>query len=180
MENQKLRAKIGEHEFEAEGPKEVVTEQFNAWKEIVLSRTANKSTPDRTDQSGVSGAGTTNGQPQTTDTEALSRIVAVDEKRQLVTLVVHPSGDQREGDAIILILYGFRLLLQQEQVGATKIAEAMRTSGMTFGRIDRDASEHITSGYMLKTGRAKGSKYRLSNTGVRRAAEITQALAAQM
>lgn len=37
MDGYKLRVKIGDHEFEAEGPADVVKEQFELWKSLVTS-----------------------------------------------------------------------------------------------------------------------------------------------
>src|SRR5690349_20194471 len=38
METSKIKIKIGEHEFEAEGPAEVVQTQFEAFKELIASQ----------------------------------------------------------------------------------------------------------------------------------------------
>ena len=37
MENTRIKIKIGNHEFEAEGPSKIVQEQFEAFKQLIAS-----------------------------------------------------------------------------------------------------------------------------------------------
>ena len=71
-----------------------------------------------------------------------------------------------KADAVVLLLYGCRVLRHEEEVAVTKLAESARISGFTVGRVDRAVAPHVRSGYVLKGGRGKGGKYRLTNTGL--------------
>ena len=44
MADYRLKIKIGEHEFEADGPVDAVKSQFEAFKELITSLTAQKQT----------------------------------------------------------------------------------------------------------------------------------------
>lgn len=93
METFRLRVKIGPHEFEAEGPKDSVMAQFEAWKTLIGS------TPATTPPVSKVVAPAT----EVPTREGLSApwdVFEVDEKRRLVTLRVHPTGETRDADAV--------------------------------------------------------------------------------
>src|SRR3989442_13476553 len=103
METHKLRIKIGPHEFEAEGTKEAVAAQFEAWQQLVASLPPEKPDAGRPKiPRTVTEIKTPEGRTAPWD------VFYVDDKRKLVTLRVHPSGENRDGDAGLLILYGYR------------------------------------------------------------------------
>jgi hypothetical protein len=62
----------------------------------------------------------------------------------------------------------------------TKLTEAMALSGLKVVRVDRAIDPHTTAGLVLKSGRGKGGKYRLSNTGLQRAEQLTVELRSRM
>lgn len=174
MEAFKLRVKIGPHEFEAEGPKESVTAQFEAWKALIGS------TPPTTPPISKVVAAATEVRTREGFTAPWD-IFEVEDKRKLVTLRVHPTGETRDADAVLLILYGYRQAFQQEDVPVTKIMESLRVSGLRPGRVDRAASPHVRAGLLLKAGKSgKGGKYRLTTTGFARADEMARSLFEQL
>jgi hypothetical protein len=73
----KLRMKIGVHEFEAEGPRDVVTAQLETWKHLAGLGAAPATADGRT----ASG-----GDP------ALCPLFAADAERKLIRLRVSPRG----------------------------------------------------------------------------------------
>jgi len=161
MEASRLKVKVGQHEFEAEGPAEQVAAQYESWKELV---------------SNLAKVGAV--------TEAETReetIFSCDKKGGLISLKVHPpAGESRAGDAILLVLYGFRKAgndgAGMAEVPVSKLKESLDVSGLGVRRIDRAAQAYIRSGYVLKSGRRRGGIYRLTNTGYARAEEIAQEL----
>lgn len=165
----KLRVKIGPHEFEAEGPKDVVISQFETWKELIASPSAAQPTNPRFPPA-VTEVRTREGYAAPWD------IFNADEKHKLITLRVHPTGDTREADAVLLTLYGYRQTWQQDEVPVTRIKESLEVSGLRPGRIDRAVAPYIRSGLLIKTGRGKGGKYRLTNTGFAKADEMARTL----
>lgn len=177
MDSQKLRIKVGEHEFEAEGSSEKVSEQFNAWKELIASlpqKAQGGSTPPQNNTGkllkNVTEVRTSEGFSAPWD------IFQVDDKRKLVTLAIHPSGDDRDALAMLLIMFGHKKSYGQNEVLATRLVEAMEVSGFKPGRIDRTLAKFIDAGLVLNSGRGKGSKYRLTNTGYAQADELARQL----
>jgi hypothetical protein len=181
MDSQKLRIKVGEHEFEAEGSPEKITEQFEAWKELVASypKTTNGSQPPAGIPSGrllrnVTEVRTTDGFTAPWD------IFVVDEKRKLVSLQLRPTGEDRDSMALLLLLFGYKKAFEQNEVLATRLIESMNVSGLPPSRIDRSLAKFVEGGYVMNFGRGKGSKYRLTNTGYAMADEAARELFAKV
>ena len=177
MDSHKLRIKIGEHEFEAEGSPEQVTAQFEAWKELVTSVPI----------SGSSGTKVTTKFPgNVTEVKTQDGFAApwdifeIDDKRKLVTLKIHPTGDDKDELALLLLLFGYKKSYAQDEVLATKLIASMQVSGLRPGRIDRTLAGFIDNGLVLNSGRGKGSKYRLTNTGYAKADETARELFAKV
>jgi len=169
----KLRVKIGVNEFEAEGEAEWVSAQVETWRELLSAaprtppagRPAEEAEPPP-DEEGL-------GEDLA---PKLTKVFAVDKRKKLVTLRVQPSGNQREADAILLLLFGYTKLLGQDDVLVGLVKESMADSGLRVDRVDRAIAPHQTAGYARKGGTAKGSKYRLTNTGETRARELVSVL----
>lgn len=177
MENYKIRIKVGPHEFEAEGPRDAVEAQFAVWKELIQAQPQAK-VSDK--QGPVLPTNVTEVRTREGYFSAPWDIFNVDEKRKLVTLKAHPAGENRDADAILLILYGYLKANQQDEIVVTKIKESLGVSGLNPDRIDRTVGKYIGEGLLLKTGRGKGGKYRLTNTGLARADELARLLFEKM
>jgi hypothetical protein len=169
MEPYRLKIKVGPHEFEAEGSEASVAKQFEAWKELIgsLGTAAPTKTvePDNADDNGSNGG-----------VELPSAVFRVDRTRRMVSLSTQPSGEHRNADAILLIIYGYARAFDQEFVQVTTIKESMATSGLTVDRVDRAIAPHIRANFIRKGGTAKGSRFRLTNTGLARAEELVREL----
>lgn len=181
MDVYKLRVKIGPHEFEAEGPKDAVIEQFEAWKNLIASLPA-AVIPEThlKPQPAPSGEESPKLPANGPSREQLSHVFELDEKRSSVTLRVQPTGDRRYADAILLVLYGYRRLRDEDEVPVTQLKGALASSGLTPGRIDRAAEPYRRDGLLIKSGLAKGGKYRLTNRGISRAEEMVTTLLGQL
>jgi hypothetical protein len=181
MDSQKLRIKVGEHEFEAEGSPDKVSEQFEAWKELVASYP--KATNGTQKPPGGSSGKLLKNVTEIRTTDGFSApwdIFSVDEKRKLVTLTIQPSGEGRDAMALLLLLFGYRKTFEQQEVLATRLIESMQVSGLIPGRIDRTLAPFVEAGFVLNSGRGKGSKYRLTNTGFAHADETARELFAKV
>jgi hypothetical protein len=179
----KLKVKVGLNEFEAEGPAEQVTAQYEAWRQLIAAAPQVATPPP----------GGSPMIPASTVTEVKTRdgfaapwdIFDYDESRDLMTLKVHPpAGENRDADAILLVVYGYRKAGNSgagvTEVPVTKLKESLDVSGIRIPRIDRAVAGYLTAGYLLKSGRAKGGIYRITNTGFARAEELAQRLFAQL
>ena len=171
MDAYKLRVKIGTAEFEAEGPEQMVKEQFAEFKKMIEPRPSNAgpaapgAMPNGHRDSGLE---TAHELPP-----GYERMYQVEERsgRRFVKLHFLPTGEGREAVALRLVLLGYRKALSEDRVRVTTLLEALRGSGLPLQRLDGYAAEAINQGLLLKGGTGKGGTYGLSVTGVKRAEE---------
>jgi hypothetical protein len=167
MDNYKLRIKIGEHEFDGEGPAEEVKEAFATWKELIASVPSQPSITKDNANNHYS-----DGDSDHVDPARLSRLFLNDAAKDLVSVKIFPRGNERERDTLLLILFGYKTLRGQHEVMATKLTRAMRQSGCKVSRVDRLSSRYINAGLLNKGGMGKSGRYSLTNTGVTKAVEV--------
>jgi hypothetical protein len=171
METYKLHIKVGPHEFQGEGPEEAVKKSFEDWKSLITSMPAAEVSKPMSSQSPVG-----NGSIPPRDGDLLAKLFLLDEKRGLVTLRILPRGDDREADAALLVLFGFRQVKEQDEVLVTQLKPALKQSGCNVDRVDAVVAKYQREGLINKGGSGKGGKYSLTNSGVEKAANIAQGL----
>jgi hypothetical protein len=188
----KLRVKVGHSEFEAEGPEDAVREQFRLFLDAM-----NAAPPPLPDSPRLPAAsppsddrfaptpppvplalGPAAGPPPTggIDADLLSRAFANHAKNG-VSLRVLPSTQERAGDALLMLLYGFRTLKQQDDVSALILMDAAKQSGLQLERVDRTLAR--ISQYVLRGGHHRGTRYGLTNPGVLRAETLLREMLEQ-
>lgn len=177
MENYRLRIKIGDCEFEAEGSQEIVERQFSEFKELL------KSPPVSNHQeSNNNGGGANEGNapklitPVFFATNQYWKTFKFDEKRNLLSLSIKPMGDAAQADAILLLLFGYKFLKEQDEVIVTQLKDGLEQSGFSVNRIDRVIAPYVRSLFVIKTGKAKGGRYRLTNSGTTKAQTLANQL----
>ena len=171
----KLRIKIGPHEFEAEGSQDYIKEQFEEFKDLI-NYDANQQ-PAEHEQPSTTGTETLEDERVR---ERLGLLFAHDANRNLISLRIPTTGDHRVADTILLILLGYRLLRNEDELLVTQIKTSLDQSGNRAGRIDRITARYVSDGLMIKTGKAKGGRYRLTNMGIAAAQELMERLLAQV
>jgi len=108
--------------------------------------------------------------PESSDREVLMRIFDLHEDGA-VTLKVLPKGPDTNADAMLLLLYGYYRLKNEECVLATQLFRAAEQSGIS---LRRPANEYArNSRFVTKDGQRKGSHYALNSHGLAMAKEIT-------
>jgi hypothetical protein len=159
----RLKTKIGDHEFDAEGSPEYVREQFQAWQELVkLAVSIPAVTPH------ILATQPADGQPippkndgSPLSDQELVKIMRVDGRYVSLTAratTVH--------DAVLLMLYGQKVLRNNEAVtGAELLSGLGSTGGFPAPRLDRILDKLATDGDVMSFGERRGKKYRLTNTG---------------
>ena len=172
----RLRVKLGAHEFEAEGPRDVVAEHFKTWQQLVAS---SQVAPPALAPVSVATAPVMV-PPTTAPTPAALDIFAVDASRKLVSLRVYPTGKNQHADAAFLILYGYHECLPRDgqAVDVSRLKTALAASGYRNARIDRTLAAHVSAGSVVKVGYRRGSTYQLTTSGYQRAATLARALQA--
>jgi hypothetical protein len=165
MDAYRLKLKVGEHEFEAEGPPESVERQFQAWKELIATAPRQKeNTP----------AVSSDQEKKVDNPEvplALDRIMRMDER--IISLTAPP---ELAPEAALLILLGQRQLRSNEAVTGNEMMEGMQQSGFRLARVDRVLENLATDGSVIRSGAHRGTRYRLSNTGLTRAQGIARSV----
>jgi hypothetical protein len=170
-EVRRIKMKIGDAEFEAdvqEGSVQPMYEQF-----LIALQRRSRMPPrpiiDTTSARKAFSAETVISPPGSPDHEFLLRIFDMHEDGA-VTLKVLPTGPDTYADAMLLLLYGYYRLKNEEYVLATQLFRAAEHSGIS---LRRSAKQHVrNSRFVNRGGRRKGSHYALNNQGLAMAKEI--------
>lgn len=174
MDIYKLHIKIGPHEFNGEGPEESVKNAFEDWKSLIGDLPRGNLTLPSTTASSPMGATT----PLVLESEQLVRLFVTDDKRGLVSLRILPRGENREQDAVLLILLGFKRVKDQDEVLVTQLKPALKQSGCNVARVDSVVAKYLRDGLINKGGMGKGGRYSLTNSGAEKAISLASGLLA--
>jgi hypothetical protein len=170
MDTCRLRVKIGPYEMEAEGPRDFVEKHYGSFSERI-PQTGQQIVPVHQNQQATApneGLGVGSLDSEFRD------IYKVDGK--IVTLTSKPTGTDSEFDGLLLILFGQREMRGNDLVSADELLNGMKQSGFTVDRTDRLAGRAEAAGLITRAGVRRGTKYRLTNPGVDRAAKAAQQL----
>ncbi len=169
MELNKLRIKIGDHEFEAEGPPEVVQAQLAAFKELVAStpalRKQNESVTDEVQD--------TQAQRQPNAPLTLDKIIKIDGR--VASLTAQPNSLE---DALLLLLLGQKTFRNNDGVTGGEIVNGLKVSGQSNDGTPRILKKLASEGSVIITGAHRGKRYRLTNQGVSKAQEVAKGVIA--
>lgn len=154
----RIKIKLGDAEFEAEGAEDKVQaqyEQFLALLERVGTKPSAKSPASKS--------------ASTLDDSRIARLFEL-RPDGVVVLRLRPEGLE-SADIVALLLYGYRKLKNEESVLATQVLKAARLSGLGIERVDRAAESYVPR-FILPGGARKGTKYTLTMQGVTKAEEV--------
>jgi hypothetical protein len=188
MEPYKLKVRIGQHEFEAEGPSEIVQKDYESF----LLRVESDDKTSTNSASEVAKNGDLEGIPAkeltaralagefnldgALDAQAEAQRLAKIIRREgdYLSLSAFPQGDAREGEAALLLLLGHKIFLGANEVTAVSLSQELKQSGLAIDRLDRVMNPYSEEGgsMILKTGQRRGARYRLTNLGMNKAREI--------
>jgi hypothetical protein len=167
----KLKVKIDGQEFEAEGLPDLVTRQFEAFRLMIQG--AGLVTGERAIYS--EGRRPLDPTPHEPIAQAghrdvdLVKLFRISPQTQLLSLRQPPVGRYPEADAILLLLLGHKRLRHEEDVPVTVLTEALKQSGCRVKRLDRILTVYTKDHSVVRSGRGKGGKYRLTNLGLKKA-----------
>lgn len=168
----KLKIKFGDHEFEAEGPSELVQSQFELFRKLVESAPPPVATPPL-----VGGAP----MPPTQEVAPITGKMAGElmlgrimrHEGRVVSLTARGSGLE---DEILLILLGQRNLRSNDSVSGAEIMDGLRLTGRTVNRIDYQIDKMTQAGDVITVGNGRARRYRMTNQGLAKAQELAMDL----
>lgn len=179
-DSNKVHLTFNGDEFNAEGSDQLVRDLFNDWKQMLAEKKSStpvdslsvprpcrlsKAIEEIKMKDGMVGA------PWD--------IFQVDDKKKLIALLVNPTGETRNADAVLLVLYGFKRALETDEVKVTTLKKCLAISGLRPNRVDRTMNAYVPQ-FAFKTGRGPGSKYRLTTPGFDRADGLARSLFEQL
>jgi hypothetical protein len=188
----KLFVRVGNAEFKAIGPQDLVKEQFDLFLGVVSEIPGAIAAVPRNG----SAKPKINGTPKAIDPELpanhheqfeenLTEIEGIDvplsngdvtplTKEQIdrayrldgksLSMRVLPHTKDPGADGLLLLVYGFHAILDQKEISALILAESARQSGVMLSRIDRTMAR--MKQFIRRGGRAKGTRYQITNPGI--------------
>ncbi len=165
MDTSKVRIKIGEHEFEAEGNSETVQAQFLAFQAIISGLPAKGQSKEVEEIAQV--------QEKNTDAAHLPLVRIMRVQGRVVSLTAIPPTLE---DAALLIMLGNLELRNNEASTGQEIGDGLAQSGRPVPRTDRVVGKLMDEAYVLKSGIKRSSRYRLSNSGHKKALAVAREL----
>ncbi len=184
-EVRRLKMKIGEAEFEADVPENEVQPMYHQFLSMLERRNQAavplSTTGAKADQRPAIEATIRAGSSmqslsvqalgETVDDTLLARIFDLHENGAVTLKVLPPTGPDTDADAMLLLLYGYHRLKNEDYVLATQLFRAAAQSGIT---LRRSVNEYMrNSRFVIRGGQRKGSHYTLSSHGLAMAKEIT-------
>ncbi len=168
----RIRIKLGDDEFEAEGPNEIVAAHLRTWERLRGGGASSE---------GIAAAkgSSTNGGAESNGASSPAELFSLDTERRVVTLsqTVRPMP---HADAALLLLFGFHRTLGGDghAVPVTRLKAALAASGYPVERVDRMLAGHIDAKLIRKRGHRIGITYELTEAGFQRADAWLQNLGA--
>jgi FKBP-type peptidyl-prolyl cis-trans isomerase (trigger factor) len=161
----KLKMKIGEHEFEADGPAEVVQAQLALFKEMIANATPKQSDAAPQERE-IANLDSLPHQPIEKIMKSEGRVVSLTAKCETVD------------EAVLLILLGQKDFRNNQEVTGSEIMDGLKQSGYQIERVDRVTDKLSQDGDMITIGVHRGRRYRLTNQGLAKALIIVKELIA--
>lgn len=170
MTDYRLKIKVGEHEFEAEGPADVVQSQFAAFRDLIgmIGIEKTRTSTENTIAMSESEKPVNNGVPGTLPLEKIMRA-----EGRLISLTVRAASIQ---EAILAVMLGQRQFRANDSVTGSEILDGLRESGQAVSRIDHTLNQLSDDGSVITIGAHRGRRYRLTNAGVSRAQGIARSM----
>ncbi len=178
MDTHRIKVKLGDAEFDAEGSPEAVQAQYDAFLAAVAA--VPRKTPDSQAQPVVVGAAAlATGQATVNGVGAVSGVATgimerVFRQGDTLSLAALPRGDNAAADAMLALLYAYLRLKNEGSVTGTLLMKSAKKSGVNIERVDR-IMDRLTD-FVLAAGVKKAKRYQLNNPGILRAEAIVNSI----
>lgn len=163
----RLKIKIGEHEFEAEGPVEVVQAQFALFKELIAA------TPQKPTEHATEATTEEKNSAAQIPHQAIEKIMKAEGR--VVSLT---AKCDTVDEAVLLILLGQKEFRSNQEVTGSEIMDGLKQSGYQLERVDRITDKLTQDGHIITIGVHRGRRYRLTNQGLARALTVAKEIIA--
>jgi len=168
MQMSKIKVKFGEHEFEAEGPTELVQAQFQTFSDLVCSPTPALSLVPRSDRaSTVATQETAEVCP-----DGLGKVLRVQGR---IVWLTAPSSTPEE--AALLVMLGQCDMRNNLSSTGQEIHDGLERSGHWVRRVDRLLVGLVKSRLLVTSGSGRAMRYCLTSQGVQKARALARHLA---
>ena len=161
MEHLRVRLKLGEHEFEAEGPPADVVAQFAAFRALVWPPPLPPPAAEAPQPVALPPADLTRAE--------LTRLMRLEGR--IVSLITAPASVE---GGILLALFGQKLLRNNERVMGGEIIEGIRRSGRLVERVDYHNHKLMRAGDVVAVGSGRAARYGLTKQGEEKAAALAR------
>jgi hypothetical protein len=166
VDSYRIKVKIGDNEFEAEGSPDIVKAQFEAFKELISSLPPRNDTPIVTPVQQATTIQQVTSELEQPNFEKMFRV-----QGRVISLTALPGNVM---DAVLLTLFGQRTFRNNDSITGAEIKDGLVQSGYRLDRIDRFVDKLTAEGLVIKIGIGKASRYRLTNQGMARAAGLAR------
>ena len=180
MESSRLKMRIGSHEFEAEGSPEVVQQQLEAFKVLLLAQPVSIGgeqpiRPEAPTSEEIASAAPVPAAPPSAAHVRLENILHADGR--VISLTALPGTVE---DSALLIMLGQKELRNNISATGQEIGDGLAQSGRPTQRVDRIMEKHIREALVLRTGLGRATRYRLTNQGLSKALNVARELLATL
>jgi hypothetical protein len=148
----RIRLKIGDYEFEGEGPAAVVQDELAQFRKLLPDHGAAQST-----------------EADSSESVDVSRVMSVDGR-----MVVLTTRRESLEEAILLLLLGQRELRGNNRVSGGELMGGLRASHYGAPRIDQRLRQLIVDGSVNAVGRRRARRYALTNRGLQKAQDLAR------
>lgn len=175
MESHRIKVRLGDAEFDAEGKPEDVKAQYEAFLALVALAPKVAPPPPAAAQPVLPVPGQPNQSEQGIPAEVMDRVFR---RGDTLSLAALPSGENGSQDAMIALLYGYLKIQSESTVTGTSLMKSAKISGIDLGKSDR--VDRVVAGlipdYILAAGVKKAKRYQLNNRGLARAEAVIKAI----
>ena len=175
----KIRLRAGEWEFEASGEAKEVIQQFDKFLALFNRgvETRGGSVSAQVDPQNDHVLPLPKGHK--TPLPHFEKIFETAAHSSILISRTPPSGKDAEAKLALLLLLGYLELRGVSEVSVLALKQAIKHSMHPVLRLDRVLGGYIKDRFVIKIGRGKGGRYRLTPLGIKKASTIAEELSSE-
>lgn len=179
MNTLKIRLKKGKNEFEAEGDEATVKILRDEWyKRLSDEAEANLAIQVKLDTKKIVPDKEPTEKSDNPEVKNLEKLFSLEEDK--ISLKLKLQGDDRDSDAALLTLYGYKILLAKDRVFSIPLMQSLNKSGYIPQRLDSIMKPLSQKKLILLAGTKRGRNYTITNPGQTEAKKLAKELLDQL